>query len=483
MDATILLRHLRHPIALLLAPLCAAQADAGATPRPNFVLVIADDVSADDLGCYGHPTIATPHLDRLAAEGLRFTQAYLTASSCSPSRCSVITGRYPHNTGAPELHTELPAGQFLFPQALRAAGYHTVLSGKNHMGPAVRAAFDEVRTGEGPGRQEDWVEVLRERPRDRPFFCWFASSDAHRGWQQDGHAPRYRPEDAVVPPWLVDGPRTRRDLAGYYHEVSRADHYVGELRAELERQGIAGDTYVVFLSDNGRPFPRCKTRLYDSGIKTPLIAWRPGALATGVSESLISAIDLAPTILELAGVAVDARVQGVSFAAVLADPAQEVRRYAFAEHNWHVFSAHERMVRTGEWLLIRNAWPGRQLLCVEAGPRYPAGAELWAAEAAGRLGPDQRDVFRVPRPALELFRCSDDPHQLRDLAGDERYREVRESLEAVLDRWAEETGDTVPVDPTPDRQDAQGNEHQGFARGTMPGASRDAARIVAPGPR
>ncbi|HOC70919.1 MAG TPA: sulfatase-like hydrolase/transferase, partial [Candidatus Hydrogenedentes bacterium] len=234
--------------------------------RPNFVFILADDVSWDDLGCYGNTGIKTPHLDRIAREGLRFQNAYMVTSSCSPSRCSMITGRYPHNHGAPELHTELPLDQVTFPQRLRDTGYHTVLSGKNHMGD-VRRAFEVISKGKGPGKEEDWVTQLRERPQEKPFFCWFASTDAHRDWQFDENAPRYATKDVTVPPYLFDGPKTREDFTGYYHEISRLDHYVGAVCEELERQEVLDNTYLVFCADNGRPFPRCKTRLYDSGIK------------------------------------------------------------------------------------------------------------------------------------------------------------------------------------------------------------------------
>jgi len=237
--------------------------------RPNMVFFIADDVSQEDFGCYGHPTIKTPNVDALAASGMRFDNAYLTTSSCSPSRCSIITGRYPHNTGAPELHVVLPDGQIRFPELLREAGYYTVLSGKNHMFGNKDRAFDQITKGGGPGREEDWVGHVQNRPKDKPFFFWFASSDAHRDWKKSEHAPVYSNDEVLVPPYMVDTEITREDLASYYHEVSRFDHFIGLVKDELERQGVLDNTLIVVAADNGRPFPRCKSRLYDSGIKTP----------------------------------------------------------------------------------------------------------------------------------------------------------------------------------------------------------------------
>lgn len=463
--------------------------------RPNFVFIIADDVSPDDLPCYAPSPLKTPHLDQLAAEGLVFDRAYLTCSSCSPTRCSIITGRYPHNTGAPELHMPLPADQFMFPRALRDAGYFTVLSGKNHLGPHVAAAFDQITPGRGPGKEGDWVKHLRERPQDKPFFMWFASYDAHRGWQTTEQDPVYDPAETIVPPFLVDGPQTREDFAAYYHEISRLDRFVGKVVDELKRQGIAENTYIIFTADNGRPFPRCKTRLYDSGVKTPFIVWRPRTIRPGRTESLASVIDIAPTVLQLAGVAIDSRVQGVSLAPVFAKPQAMVRDYAFSEHNWHVGQAHERSVRDGRWLYIRNAYPALQSLCVESGPAEPAGRELWMGYAAGTLKPEQGDVFLQPRPAEELYDVEADPHQLHNLLAaphkqvspqqkDERKATLAK-LRGLLDQWTAETGDTVPTNPTPGvnvvgRGQGMGKE---FQHRELPGAARNAQEINAPGPR
>jgi len=451
--------------------------------RPNFIFIITDDISPEDLGCYGNGAIKTPHIDSLARSGVRFTNAYLSISSCSPSRCSIITGRYPHNTGAAELHTTLPGDQLRFPELLRKAGYYTALSGKNHMGD-VAGAFDLITKGKGPGREGDWVDIVRGRPADKPFFFWFASSDAHRGWKESENVPKYDPAAVTVPPYLYDGAATRKDLADYYHEVSRTDFYLGALIDELDAQGLSENTYVIYCSDNGRPFPRCKTRLYDSGIKTPLIVSGPGIEGGRVADGLVSAVDFAPTFLSLAGAAVDKHIQGVSFAPLLDDPAAAVRDCVFAEHNWHVFQAHERMVRHGDWVYIRNAWPERQNLCVEGAhtPSMPAARELWEMEAAGKLIPAQRDIFQVPRPAEELYNVAEDPHQLENLADEGSHEKRLDFLRALLDRWIDETGDTVPQNPTADRQDARGNRVAGHVRGTMPGAERKATAINERGP-
>ena len=453
-----------------------------AADRPNFVFFITDDISAEDLGAYGNTFAKTPNLDRIASEGLVFDNAYLTTSSCSPSRCSIVTGRYPHNTGAPELHINLPEDQVTFIQKLTDAGYYTVISGKNHMNSADKLGFVKEGKGGRPSGSQDWVQLLKDRPKDKPFFAWFGSSDAHRDWQLNEHSPRYDPDDIIVPPYMVDGPKTRQDLADYFSEVSRTDYYSGKLIEELKRQGIENNTYFVYLSDNGRPFPRCKTRLYDSGIKTPLIIWNPGKIKPARSQSLISVLDFGPTFLELAGVKNPGPTfQGVSFTALLENPKGKIRDYAFAEHNWHVYANHERMVRYGDWLYIHNAFNHKANLCSESdGSKFGAAIELWEYYRAGKTLPWQEDIPMEPRPQVELYHVKADPHQLTNLAGKPQYSEIQKELAEVLKQWAKETGDTVPENPSPDRGPTR--PQGGDIRGELPGESTGANKINKSGP-
>jgi N-sulfoglucosamine sulfohydrolase len=470
---------------LLTAVVAAAfLAPSQAADRPNFVLFLADDISWNDLGCYGHPVMQTPNIDRLAENGLRFDNAYLTISSCSPSRCSLITGRYPHNTGAPELHTSLPEGQPLFPKLLKDAGYYTVISGKHHMGKKADPAFNKISKGKGPGREGDWVELLQQRPQDKPFFAWFASTDAHRSWQFNDDAPRYSPGEMIVPPYFFDGDKTREDLTGYYHEVSRFDHYIGKVTAELKKQGLLENTVIIVMADNGRPLPRCKTRLYDSGIKTPFVVHYPAKVKPAVTASIISSIDLSATMLELAGVKKDKRVQGISFAKVLINPQSVTRNVAFAEHNWHVYKNHERMVRIGDWLYIKNSFPNQQNLCVEA-YKGGAGEDLWERHASGELNEAQAGLFLNPSPREELYRVSMDPEQLKNLATNPTFQSHLKKLRGLLADWSKQTGDTVPKNPTPHRDAPPGQtakNKKGHRHLEMPGDATNARQISHPGP-
>ncbi len=459
---------------------------------PNIIFIIGDDVGWNDLGCYGNLTIKTPNIDRLAAEGLRFDNAFLTASSCSPSRCSIITGRYPHNTGAAELHSPLPDNQVLFPEILKTHGYYTAQAGKWHfggggLGPAVRA-FDRIspnRKRNGDGGEAMWLTFLRERPKDKPFFMWFASYDSHRPWGADHFKVTNAPADVGVPEFLFDGAQTRRDLASYYNEISRLDYYVGEVVKELGRQGIADNTIVMVTSDNGRPFPRCKTRVYDSGMKTPLLIKWPDHIARGsVTEALVSVIDLAPTILEIAGIQSGPTFQGKSFKDLFAHPKREFRHYVFSEHNWHDYEAYERQVRTKNFMYIINERPQFDSWGPADAVSSPSMKELYEAYRNGKLKEHQTDVFIKPRPEEELYDCIADPFQFVNLADDPEYKSGKENLSKVLAEWRKETGDTCPEHLTPDHFDRETGARlfEGFRWGEMPGASLGADTITAPGP-
>jgi len=474
---------------------------AAAWTRPNIVCIICDDVSAADIGCFGNRGVRTPHLDRLAARGLRFTRAYVTAPSCSPSRCSLLTSRYPHNLEtAAELHGALPARVPFLPTLLREAGYFTMQAGKAHFGtldgvqrvtgPAV-AGFDFSGGGEpvpgkgGYGGEEQWLARLRSRPPDRPFFAWLASHDAHRIWDAAEFAGRHRPEDVSVPPSLCDTPETRRDLAHYYDEIGRLDHYVGEVVEELEQQGVLADTMIVFLADHGRPFPRAKTHLYEEGVATPLIICPPAswAIPPAVVDALVSTLDLAPTWLELAGGTRPTSFQGVSLTPLLRDPTATVRDVVFAEQNWHNFPAHVRLVREGDWAYLRNAWPDLRLPGAVDTFFTPSGAALRAAQAAGRLTAEQANAFWHPRPAEELYDLRADPTQACNLATAPAAQGRLSALRALLDQWTRETGDTVPIRPTPPDTDLATGKKLGPAQhGEPPGATAGALGINAPGP-
>ncbi len=422
-----------------------------ASQKPNFIVFIADDAAWNDCGPYGNERIKTPNINKLSEDGVVFDNAFLTTSSCSPSRCSILTGRYPHSTGAPELHMPLPADQLLFAGELQKAGYYTVVAGKYHLGPP-REEFDSIYGG-GPSGCENWVRAIQNRPKDKPFFLWLAAFDPHRDYQSNTISEPHDPEDVIVPPYLPDGDSTRKDIALYYDEISRLDGYLGKVMAELKKQGVEENTLVIYMTDNGRPFPRCKTRLYDSGIKTPFIVRWPAKLKKGRTEALVSSIDIAPTFCELAGAGISKTYQGVSFVPVLEDYSAESRDYIVGEHNWHDYQAFERAIRNQKFLYIRNSFPELNASPPADAVRSLTYQEMIGLFKAGNLKEFQQDCFIAPRPFEELYDVVMDPHQLYNLAANPDYQNDLERMQNLMNDWILEYNDTIPENPTPDKFD------------------------------
>lgn len=462
-------------------------AQKAADTRPNIIIIIGDDIGADDIGCYGNREVKTPNIDRLAKEGLRFTNAFVATSSCTPSRAAIMSGRYPHNTGAAELHTSMTAEVAIFPELLKNAGYYTAQAGKWHLGEAVQRGFHQlhlIQKENGDGGEEMWVKTLQERPKNKPFFLWLAADDGHRPWGPNPFSGTHDPSGIVPPPYNAASAGTRKDLAQFYDEVYRFDHYIGLVEAELKRQGVLDNTLILIMGDNGRPFPRAKTRIYDSGVRTPFVLkWNKGLGKKGaISTSLVSAIDIAPTVLELAGVKGAESIQGKSFARVLKAPATPFRRYVFTEHNWHDYEAYERGVRTEDFLYIVNRRPS--LDAADHGLRpSPSTQDLRKLRDSGRLTAAQADVFVTPRPYEELYDVKNDPLQLVNLAAVPKYAAPLAQLRKVLRQWQEETADSEPGSLTGDWYDRESGKalNTKGVRGNMPGGEK-AVRTTAPGP-
>ena len=437
---------------------------------PNLILIIADDLSWDDLGCYGHPNIKTPNIDQLAEEGMRFTHAFLTTSSCSPSRSSIITGQYPHQTDAEQLHWPLPGDRVTFTEKLQAAGYWTAQAGKWHLGDAVKDRFDqlmeestagfvykpggetsyETSTIDGSGCQ-NWLNILKARPQDKPFFLWLAAVDPHRPYEAGSIAEPHQPEDAIVPPYLPDEPEVKADLALYYDEVSRMDDYIGQLMEELENQGVSDHTMILFITDNGRPFPRDKTTLYDGGIKTPWIVRWPSQVAAGsTSSSLVSALDIAPTFLSLAGIEPGINFLGEDFSPAFQNPEAHIRDYIFAEDHWHDFEDYTRTVRDKRYKYIRNFYPDLPNTPGADALRSPTFQKMLAMKEENTLNEAQMACFLSPRPEEELYDLETDPYELNNLAADPSFVDMLSKMRTEMDRVRTETKDELPAKRTAD---------------------------------
>ena len=463
---------MKHLLAILLLSGLVASLSA---ERPNLVLIIADDMAWDDCGIYGNFNLPTPNIDRLGHEGMRFDRAFLTISSCSPSRASIITGLYPHSTDAEQLHWELPKEKTTFVERLKAAGYWTASAGKWHLGPHMKERFDVVKEADISGFQlptgkaaqagkfvqkgvgdvksgcTDWVPILRERPRDKPFFLWLAAIDPHRGFDENIIEKPTRPADVLVPPYFPDTPEVRKDLALYYDEIIRLDNFVGDVMAELEAQKVADNTLVLFISDNGRPFPRDKTTLFDSGIRTPwLLRWPKQVKAGSVNGELVSSVDIAPTFLELAGLRPPSHFAGKSFLPLLESKGRAIRPYVYAEKNWHDLEDRSRAVRSKRYKYIRNFYNDLPLTPPADALRSPTYRTMQRLRDEGTLNAAQMVCFMKPRAEEELYDLDRDPFEMKNLASAPAHAATLKRLRHALEKWQDKTQDLPPKVRTPD---------------------------------
>ncbi|WP_341938875.1 sulfatase family protein [Marinimicrobium sp. C2-29] len=407
--------------------------------KPNILVFVADDAGFRHFGCYGNENIKTPNIDRLAAGGLTADNAQLTSSQCSPSRISLMTGRYPHETETEDLHMPLKEGHTIVPGWLQEQGYFTGHMQKTHYGPAADAQFQWYDP------ELDKLPAFIDSAGNKPFFMWVAFDDPHRPYQANTIAEPHDPGKIKLAPWLADTPETRQDVAYYYDEIARLDGVVGRMMRTLEERNLVEDTLVMFLSDNGSPFPREKGTLYDSGVKTPFIFHWPGKIAVGKRTSaLISATDFAPTCLAVAGMELPSILSGQSLLPGLLGDHDFGRKAAFSVRNWHDTDEHIRSIRSDRYRLIHNAYiylPFGSPADVSESPSWRA---LYHRKEEGKLTPEQALLFQSPRPEIEFYDLQEDPWELNNLAANPDYRDLLRDHFRQLAQWREDTNDFPP---------------------------------------
>ncbi|HZB25851.1 MAG TPA: sulfatase [Vicinamibacterales bacterium] len=432
-------------------------AHAAAQTRPNIVLAIADDWSFPHAGIYGDRAVSTPVFDRIAKEGVRFTQAFTAAPSCTPSRAALLSGQAPHRLAeGGNLHGFLPKEIAVYPELLEQAGYAIGLTGKG-WGPGRFEAGGRARNPAGPAFKS-FDEFLQQRPQGRPFCFWFGSTDPHRPYEAgSGGRSGLDASRVQVPRFLPDTAGVRDDLLDYYAEVQRFDRDLGRLVEALERAGELENTIFIVTSDNGMPFPRAKATVYDAGARVPLAIRWPGMARQGLAvNAFVSLTDLAPTILQAVGLKDLPAMTGRSLVPLLRGETERDRDRVFIERERHAnvrrgdLSYPVRAIRTTEYLYIRNFRPDR----------WPAGdpEHYFAVGPFGDIdgGPskslllDRRGdpaierfflLATAKRPAEELYLLSRDPDQIENIAGRPEYREAQAKLRAELDRWMRDTAD------------------------------------------
>jgi N-sulfoglucosamine sulfohydrolase len=436
---------------LVLLSLCTHAAEK----RPNFLFLIFDDMSWDSVGAYGNTWIQTPNLDRLAKEGVLFRHAFTSNPKCSPCRASILTGRNSWQLEELSVHNSIFPSKFeVYPDLLEKAGYTVGLTGKG-WGPGDFKNHGRTRNPAGPSFDEHKIEppaggigkldyarnfeaFLAQRPKDAPFCFWMGFQEPHRAYElHSGLRLGKRLEDVVVPPYFPDVRAVRSDLADYAVEVEWADAHIGRTLAALEAAGELNNTLIIATSDHGMPFPYVKGQIHEDSFRLPLIArWgkviRPGRIV----DDFINVRDLAPTYLELAGLPTHPQMTGRSLASLLRSKksgmieGRDVMLVGKERHDLgrpDNFGYPVRAIRTPEFLYVRNYHPERWPAC---NPETNFGNcdDSPTKEVIKLLGGHYFDLSFNFRPADELYRLSDDPHGLRNLANDPAYAETMSEL-------------------------------------------------------
>ncbi|HVJ84373.1 MAG TPA: sulfatase [Caulifigura sp.] len=424
------------PGALCLSALFFASAHAA--EKPNILVILGDDLGQRDLGCYGSDLYRTPHLDRLASQGTRFTRAYTAAHVCSPTRASLLTGKFPARlhltdwlTGhvkphaklrIPEWATELPQSEVTLAEMLKPSGYATAWLGKWHLGQgAPDHGFD--------AGNQSW-ELNRKKDEDDPKGVFTLTKEAIEFIDQNKERPFFLSVSHYAPHGpvrfneklkdeyqaTVDAKNPRQSNAGYAAMIEAFDTSIGQLLEALDQRKLTDNTLVLFLSDNGgelnftnnTPLREGKGTLYEGGVRIPLIARWPGKIPAGqVSDTVICSVDLFPTFAAVAGGSLPQNIDGVNITDVLSGKKKELDRTLC----WHYPHYHREKpsgsILKGDWKLIEWFESGK----------------------------------------TELFRLDQDPYEQNDLAEKEPQRAAE--LLGELNRWRKDVGAQMPT-PNPD---------------------------------
>ena len=397
--------------------------------RPNILWITIEDWSPD-LSCYGTKGIHTPHVDKLASEGLRYQWAFTTSPVCSTSRSAMMTGFHQNYIRANQHRTNekhpLPHGIKPIPHLFKDASYYTALMSYKTDCNFLPDKREELFTG------KDWAG----RNPDQPFFARITFSGTHRTWKRDPQRP-IDPKDVEIPPYYPDTPLVRADWANGLEQMQLVDREVGEILQRLSDEGLADNTLVIFIGDHGRCHIRGKQFLYDGGIRIPMILRWPGKIEPNqVNDNMVMSIDLCATILEAAGIEAPYPLHGES---LLGEEVKD-RKYVFAARD-KMDETHDSMraIRSRDFKLIHNLMPERPWCQFNRYKEsaYPVLAEMNVMHMEGKLTPEQAQFLAPSKPEFELFDLNNDPHELKNLADDANFASVKKELLEELNNWRE----------------------------------------------
>ncbi len=454
----------------LISALPLATLSCARGPRPNILFAIADDMSFPHAGAYGDKIARTPAFDRIAREGVLFTNSFCASPSCTPSRSAVLTGRHVWQLEeAGLLYGTIPPKFPLFTHMLEDSGYHVGFTGKgwgpgdwkaaglkrNPTGKPYNRRTHAVTPREGINPNDyaaNFEDFLKDRPANSPFFFWFGSTEPHRVYAKGaGVGAGHRLEEVRVPAYWPDTPEIRADILDYYAEVEWFDTQLARVREALEKTGEIDNTLIIVTSDNGMPFPRAKVNLYDAGVHMPLaMRWPKRIRPNSKVRDFVEHTDLAPTMLEAAGLQPRSGMAGHSLLGL------EGRDQAFTAFERHVMARPDglgypmRALRTKEFLYIRNFAPDR----------WPTGGPFLSSNKTQHgdvdgapikdfmTDPVNQQTYAGPyqlcfgkRPPEELYDLARDPEQVEDLATDTRFQSHLQRLRNQLEAYLRETQD------------------------------------------
>lgn len=440
----------------------AAGAFAATVPsKPDVLVILADDLARNELGCYGGRNVPTPNIDRLAGEGLRFTRVFASEAMCSPTRASLYTGLYPVRNGTYRNHGDSRPGTKSVVHHLRPLGYRVGLAGKVDVRPKDVFPF-EIVPGFEPNcvaeRADYTLDGIREfmtRDDSAPYCLFVCSTLPHIPWTV-GDASHFPPDRLVLPPTWIDTPETRAAFSAYCAEVEALDRQVGDVLALLEKTGRRDRTVVFFCGEQGAQFPGAKWTLFEPGVSSGLIARWPGVIRPGgQTDAIVQYEDMLPTLIELAGGTPPGDLDGISFNGVLTGRAAGVRQWAYGVHN-NVPEGHPYPVRsicTGKYRLILNLLPDaeyseKHMMDMNHGGYWAswvraASADPKAARLAGRF---------LHRPGTEMYDLEKDPWELENLASHSEHESTVRDLESKLRSWMIGQGDpgaALDLEPPP----------------------------------
>ena len=446
----------RHFLSAAGAAGFAACAGTPADERPNILWIIGEDFSPN-LGCYGDPDVSTPRIDQLAAEGVLYTHACVTAPVCSAARSALATGMYQTTIGAHNHRSHrdddyrLPDGVRVFTDFFREAGYHTSNLKDTSVGGRGKTDFN-FNIDHAPFDAADWSD----RNPGQPFYAQINFQETHRSFTPSPSRP-IDPATVHLAPYYPDHPAVRKDYANYLEAAQTLDANVGRVLDRLEEEGLTDSTIVAFLGDHGAALPRGKQFLYEEGMRIPLIIripakYRPEDFKPGTkSDKLVSHIDLTATSLALAGIA---RPEGMEARVFIGPETDAPREFLFcARDRCDETVDRIRAVRTRSYKYIRNFLPERPYTQPNhyKDTSYPSLQVMRQLDEAGELTVEQGLFMSKRRPEEEFYDLEVDPFELHNLAGSPEHQQPLSEMRGALEEWIEVTGDKGQVleDPLP----------------------------------